>query len=196
VSVLDPLSAPGGPTVVFFAGDAELAADVRLAMSRSGLSATRFLSWDPLLYNSNVFALGMGGGPYVARAGAAVADVTYAAHASLPDSKSSFADSYRVRYGESPDEYAAAGYACVEIIAAGLRGAAAHGPTADRVRDLVRGYVVDPSNRFQTVIGTVGFDANGDSLQQFVTFYRFDASAARGEGEWLIVKKQDYGPAP
>ena len=70
------------------------------------------------------------------------------------------------------------------------------GPSADTLRDVVRGYAVDPSHRFETVIGTVGFDANGDSLQQFVTFYKVDMSAAGGKGDWVVDKQQDYGPAP
>ncbi len=43
-------------------------------------------------------------------------------------------------------------------------------------------------------MGAVGFDANGDALQQFVTFYRVQSSGA--SGDWVIFKKQDFGPAP
>ena len=64
------------------------------------------------------------------------------------------------------------------------------------LREAVRAYAVDPTHRYETVIGTLGFDANGDSLQQFVTFYRVDPSAAGGKGDWVIAKQQDYGPAP
>ena len=42
----------------------------------------------------------------------------------------------------------------------------------------------------------LGFDANGDSLQQFVTFYRIDKSAKDGAGDWVIMKQQDFGSAP
>lgn len=193
---LAPLADPATPEVVFFAGEAERAGAVRRAMADGGWLAVPFLSWDPLLHNSDVFAPGTGAGLYVAIAGAAVANGTYAAHASVPDHKFSFASAYRARFGREPDEYAAAGYACVEIVAAALRGIAPLGPASDRVRDLVRAYVVDPQHRYETVIGNVGFDANGDTLQQFVTFYRFDATAAGGAGRWDVLKKQDFGPAP
>ena len=73
---------------------------------------------------------------------------------------------------------------------------AATGPSAAGLREAVRAYTVDPTHRYATVLGTVGFDANGDSLQQFVTFYRVDPSAANGKGDWVIAKQQDYGPAP
>jgi hypothetical protein len=46
------------------------------------------------------------------------------------------------------------------------------------------------------VLGNVGFDANGDSIQQFVTFYRVDPSAADGAGDWVTHNQQDFGPAP
>jgi hypothetical protein len=42
----------------------------------------------------------------------------------------------------------------------------------------------------------VAFDANGDPIHQYVTFYRVDPSAANGKGDWTIFKQQDYGPPP
>jgi ABC-type branched-subunit amino acid transport system substrate-binding protein len=89
-----------------------------------------------------------------------------------------------------------AAYACTQVILESLKAVAATAPSADGLRDAVRAYAVDASNRFDTVIGNVGFDANGDSLQQFVTFYKVDMSAADGKGDWVIDKQQDYGPAP
>ena len=70
------------------------------------------------------------------------------------------------------------------------------GTSATRLRDALRGEAVDPSHQYSTVLGTLGFDANGDSRQQFVTFYRVDPTAAGGKGDWVIEKQQDYGPAP
>jgi len=128
--------------------------------------------------------------------GAVDATGTYAAHASLPDHRFAFADAYRKRFGDEPEEYAAAGYACVQIIAAALREAADEAVSPDQARALLRAAVADPAQRFETVLGTVGFDANGDARQQFVTFYRVEASAASGAGDWVIFKKQDFGPAP
>lgn len=62
---------------------------------------------------------------------------------------------------------------------------------ADRAVGSARGV-----HRYETVLGTVGFDTNGDSLRQFVTFYRVDPSAGGGSGDWVVLKKQDFGPAP
>jgi ABC-type branched-subunit amino acid transport system substrate-binding protein len=182
VDELDP------PRVVFYAGDHARGADLRMAMSEAGRLSTPLLSWDALIY-------GAAGGSYLERIGPANASGTYAAHASLPDQKFSWADAYRRRFGAEPDEYAGAGYACTELVVAALKAASEAGTSSSAVRDFVRAYLVDPARSYETVLGTVAFDANGDALRQFVTFYRIDASAAGGAGEWVIAKKQDFGPA-
>ena len=48
------------------------------------------------------------------------------------------------------------------------------------------------SHEFDTVLGRVGFDANGDSTQQIVTLYRVDPSAAGGAGDWVVVQQRDF----
>ena len=79
---------------------------------------------------------------------------------------------------------------------AALRKVASRGTSATGLRDALRGEAVDPSHQYPTVLGTLGFDANGDSRQQFVTFYRVDPTADDRKGDWVIEKQQDYGPAP
>jgi len=191
-AVLASLDAETPPGLVFFGGQTDTGAvALRLAMADAGHASTPLLSWDAILDGD-----GSDRGSYVGQVGISAAVGSYAAHASLPDQKASFADAYRQRFGFEPDEYSAAGYACAQIIAAALRGIASEGPAANEVRGLVRAFAVDPAKRFETVLGTLGFDANGDALQQFVTFYRVEASAAGGAGDWVIFKKQDFGPAP
>jgi DNA-binding SARP family transcriptional activator/ABC-type branched-subunit amino acid transport system substrate-binding protein len=190
-TVLAPLADEmGPPELVFFGGEPETGAALRRAMADAGRASTPLLSWDFLLIGS-----GADPGSFLQRVGVDAAVGTYVAHASLPDHKASFADAYRDRFGVEADEYAAAGYACVEIIGAAIRDVADDGAAAGAMRGLVRAYAVDPTRRYETILGTVGFDGNGDALQQFVTFYRVDPSAAGGAGDWVIFKKQDFGPA-
>jgi branched-chain amino acid transport system substrate-binding protein len=179
------------PQVVFYGGNPEPGAALRRVMVDRGWASIPFLSWDFLRDGS-----GADQGSYLQRVGADAAVASYVAHASLPDFKASFADAYRERFGMVPDEYAAAGYACVEVIAAALRDAATRRPTAATLREILRAAAVNPAARYETVLGTIGFDANGDAMQQFVAFYRVDPSAANGAGDWVIFKKQDFGPAP
>jgi DNA-binding SARP family transcriptional activator/ABC-type branched-subunit amino acid transport system substrate-binding protein len=187
LTALDDAASP--PGLVFAGGRSDTVARIRSAMVAMGHAATPLLSWDFIMDGN-----GDSAGSYLNITGDAAAG-TYAAHASLPDHKFSFADAYRQEFGAEPDEYAAAGYACIEIIGAALRQVASQGPTADELRALLRASVVDPTQRYETILGTIGFDDNGDALQQFVTFYRVDPAAADGAGDWVVVKKQDFGPA-
>jgi hypothetical protein len=111
---------------------------------------------------------------------------------SEPTSKTASGKKYRA----APDEYAGAAYACAEVILQTLREAAKTSPTADGLREAVRSYAVDPEHTYQTALGTVGFDANGDSIQQFVNLYRVESPAAGGKGDWVIARQQNFGPAP
>jgi ABC-type branched-subunit amino acid transport system substrate-binding protein/DNA-binding SARP family transcriptional activator len=189
--VLGPLADWTTPTLVFYGGDPESGAALRRAMAAGRHGATPFLTWDFLRDGP-----GNRSNSYLQMVGTDAAVGSYAAHASLPDQKASFAAAYRARFGTEPDEYAAAGYACVEVITTALRRVAGDHPAAAGLRDLLRAASVDPQRRYETVLGTIGFDANGDALQQFVTFYRVEASAGGGSGDWVIFKKQDFGPAP
>ena len=159
-------------------------------MAASGKASIPFVSWDGIQDGS-----GAETGSFLQLAGAAAAG-SYFSHASFAPPRADFVERYRARFGDEPNEYAASAYACSQVIFETLRRVAAIGPSPDGLREAVRAYAVDPTHRYETVIGTIGFDANGDSLQQFVTFYRVDPSAASGEGDWVIAKQQDYGPAP
>ena len=105
-------------------------------------------------------------------------------------------DPYRARFGEEPTDYASTAYACTQIILASLEASAKGGPSADQLREVVRVHAVDPSNRYDTVLGTLGFEENGDSTQQVISFYRVDPEGADGAGDWALIKQQDFGPQP
>jgi ABC-type branched-subunit amino acid transport system substrate-binding protein/DNA-binding SARP family transcriptional activator len=184
-------AAKDSPSVVFFGGFENTgSAQLRLAMRRAGLGRIPLVSWDGLLGGSGAVR-----GSFIRQAGAA-ASGTFISHASLGPPQASFSQRYRAAYGTDPDEYAAAAYGCTEVIVASLKAVAASGPSAGGLREALRAYAVDPKHRYETILGTIGFDANGDSTQQFVTFYRVDPSAANGAGDWVSYKQEDFGPAP
>ena len=192
-AVLEPLLAgKDRPTAVYFGGFAETgAARVRKAMVAEGFDKLPFVSWD------GIDGPGSQEGSFIQLAGHAAVG-SYESHASFASPKATFVAAYRSRFGREPDEYAAAAYACTEVILDALRGVAQKGATAAGLREALRAEAVDPSHRYETVLGSIGFDANGDSLQQFVTFYRVDPSGDGGKGDWVIEEhgSQDYGPAP
>lgn len=190
-TVIGPLSRATHPaTGVYFGGFADTgAAQVRKAMVALGLAKLPFVSWD------GIGGSGSETGSFLQLTGPAAVG-SYQSHASIAPPKAAFVDAYRSRFRREPDEYKASAYACTQVILDALRKVAAKGTTAAGLRGALRSQTVDTSHQYDTVLGSIAFDANGDSLQQFVIFYRVDPSADDGNGDWVIDKQQDYGPAP
>ena len=190
-AALEPLDTVSAPDAVVFAGQTLSrpgAAEVRRAMREAGHESTPFVSWDGILDGS-----GADDGSYLRRAGEAAAG-TIVALASFAPPRADFVAAYRSAFGEEPTDYAGAAYACAQVILASLEAIAADGPDAEGLREALRAHAVDPAHRFQTIFGTLGFDANGDSIQQVVSFYRVDPEAADGAGDWDLIKQQNFGP--
>ncbi len=82
----------------------------------------------------------------------------------------------------SPGDYSAAAYACAQVILDAFK----HVGTPDRAA--IRAYITSGAT-FDTVLGTLHFDANGDSSQQIISEYRFDPSL--NGGDWAFVKQVD-----
>jgi len=188
--VLGPLRAGEPRMGVYFGGFAETGApEVRKAMVASGLGKLPFVSWD------GIGGSGTDAGSFIQLAGRAAVG-SYQSSASFAPPKADFVNAYRAKFGREPDVYTVASYACAQVILDALRMVASKGTSASGLREALRADAVDPSHQYSTVLGTIGFDDNGDSRQQFVTFYRVDPTADGGKGDWVIEKQQDYGPAP
>jgi ABC-type branched-subunit amino acid transport system substrate-binding protein len=191
-SVLDPLSSGSGPpTLVFFGGFTDCGApELRRAMVTAGHRDLPLLSWDGIYAGSSADK-----GSYIQRAGEAAVG-TYSSQPTIGPIRAVIEQRFRAAYGEAPDDYSAAAYACNRSHpASDARGREDRLEPAE-LRDAIREYAADPANRFRTVLGTIGFDANGDSLQQIVTLHRVGATVAGTALDWLIDKQQDFGPAP
>jgi len=189
-AVLQPFrGAETSPDVVVFAGDTHSGAPgARRAMRAAGLGSTPFVSWDGILDGS-----GAKPGSYLQRTGKAAAG-TYVGLSSIAPPRADFVDAYRSAFREEPTAYASAAYACTQVILASLEAVAEDGPSSKDLREAVRAYAADPAHRYETVLGTVGFDADGDSTQQMVSLYRVDPEGADGAGDWTLIKQQDFGP--
>jgi len=193
-SVLSPLAAatPASPIdVVYFGGTGDGGgAQLRQAMVASGFGQVPLVSWDGLLDGS-----GSDEGSYINVAGPAAAG-SYATEPSNAPESAAFDEHYRAAYGEDPDPYSGAAYACTQVFLDALRHVAQAGPSAEGLREAVRAYATDPAHSFDTILGSVRFDANGDSIQQFVTIHKVEMGANGGAGDWVILKQRDYGPPP
>ena len=178
----------GAADVVYFSdGTPGGAADLRKAMVAADQGDVPLLGWDGMLDGSGTVS-----GSYLATAGDAAVG-TYLSHASFVPPRAAFTDKFRAAFGEVPDEYAGAAYACAQVILDGLQAVSADAPDANGLREALRAAVVDPTRRYETVLGTVGFDENGDSTQQFVSILRVDPAALDGAGDWAVLKQQDFG---
>jgi class 3 adenylate cyclase/ABC-type branched-subunit amino acid transport system substrate-binding protein len=178
--------------IVFFGGFTSSGApDVRREMVNDGYEAVPFLSWDGMFDGS-----GQVDGSFINQTGAAAAG-SYISHPTLGAVSNSFNDQFRSAYGDLPSggdyDNAAAGYACTQVVLQALERVLPTVSTEAALREGVRAYVVDTSHEFETVLGKVSFDANGDSVRQVVSFYRVDPAAAGGTGDWALLKQQDFG---
>ena len=61
-----------------------------------------------------------------------------------------------------------------------------------KLREAIRAYVADPANTYDTVLGKVGFDANGDTTQHTISYYQFDPTTK----DWKFLKQRDFTADP
>ncbi|HEX7497413.1 MAG TPA: branched-chain amino acid ABC transporter substrate-binding protein [Candidatus Limnocylindrales bacterium] len=106
--------------------------------------------------------------------------MTVAAIHDIPNA-AKFAADYKAKYGTEPGAYSASGYACAQIF---LQALAAKGSD----REAVRSYVTTASTKFTTVLGDVSFDANGDTSQHVISYYKYDATAK----DWVYFEQKDF----
>lgn len=193
-TVLEPLTSPppsGTIGAVYFGGFTDTGgAAVRQAMVAAGFANIPFISWDGLMDGSGTDA-----GTFINTSGGSAAGA-YTTTVSIAPVSGAFDGRYRDKFGVAPDEYSGAAYACTQVILAALAGVAPSAPSAESLREAVRAHAVDTTRRYDTVLGIVGFDANGDSIRQYVTFYRVEMGANGGAGDWVFLKQQDFSSAP
>jgi branched-chain amino acid transport system substrate-binding protein len=103
-----------------------------------------------------------------------------------------FAADYKAMFKTDPGSYSAPGYACAQIFLQALAKAGAGVTDPVALREAVRAYVATTANTFDTVLGTVGFDANGDTTQHTISYYQFDAASK----DWKFLKQRDFTANP
>jgi branched-chain amino acid transport system substrate-binding protein len=185
-------AAAAKPAAVYLAGTTPTGMGLALKQGRTvaGFESIPFMGPD------GVADLGPGGttGATITVGGAAAHDVygTVAGIHDLP-SGSTFVADYTAAYGKAPGAYSAAGYACAQVIIAGIKKAVAAGTTDNAaLREAVRANSIAAGNKFDTVVGSVSFDKNGDITTPFMSFYKTDLTLAGGKGDWTYVKQQAF----
>jgi branched-chain amino acid transport system substrate-binding protein len=97
----------------------------------------------------------------------------------IPD-RATLSAAYQAEFGKELGAYSAAAYACTQVYLEALKNV---GP--DRAK--IRAYVTDTSHTFNTVLGAISFDANGDINQKVISYFQFDPSTK----DWKFVRQND-----
>jgi branched-chain amino acid transport system substrate-binding protein len=123
-------------------------------------------------------------------------DVAATAHAVQAGSDNfatvpSFVDAYRAAYGSDPNAYAPTGYACAQVVLDALERISATSRPTDRaaLREAVRAAAVDPSHVYDTILGPLSFDANGDVAKPWINVFHYDAKAR----DWAVETTVWFG---
>ena len=185
-------AAAAKPAAVYLAGTTPTGMGLALKQGRTvaGFETIPFVGPD------GVADLGPGGttGATITVAGQAAHDVhgTVAGVHDLPSGSTFIAD-YTAEYGKAPGAYSAIAYACAQVIIANAAKAIAAGTTdLAALREAVRAAAVVADNKYDTVIGPVSFDKNGDITTPYMSFYKVDLTAEGGKGGWVYVKQQAF----
>jgi len=105
----------------------------------------------------------------------------------IPDPEA-FAENYGAMFsGEEPGAYSALAYACTQVLLQAIDSNIADSADLAALRENVRASIF-AGDTWQTVLGELHFDENGDSSQKFISFY---ATKDDGSG-WDFVKQQDF----
>jgi branched-chain amino acid transport system substrate-binding protein len=119
---------------------------------------------------------------------------TYGTVAAIHDipNPDQFKTDYKAKFNTDPGSYSAPGYACTQIFLEALKAVGSGVTDMAQLRELVRAYVADTSHTYPTVLGTVGFDANGDTTQHTISYYKFDPTTK----DWAFFKQRDFTADP
>jgi branched-chain amino acid transport system substrate-binding protein len=108
------------------------------------------------------------------------------------DGKEKFDADYKAEYGIDATGYAGQGFACAQIVIDAINAAGATNPAdMTALREAVRAAGVDSTVTHNTIVGSVQFDANGDTNQKIVSIYSYDPAGADGKGDWKFGTQVD-----
>jgi branched-chain amino acid transport system substrate-binding protein len=185
------------PEIVFFGGTQVTGGGLaRKQMVAAGMGAIPFTGPD------GIADLGTGGseGAFITLAGVENSHDVYGSVAGVHDlpGGSTFNDDYKKEYGKDPGAYSALAYSCAQVILKAMAdtAAAANGDMA-KWRTAVDTYIFDTATHhtYDTVMGTISFNACGDIEQPVMSFYKVDPALNSGAGGWTYIKQQAFQPS-
>jgi branched-chain amino acid transport system substrate-binding protein len=177
------------PDVVYFGGTQVTGGgQLKKQMVAAGLNI-------PMVGPDGIADLGNGGatGAFITLAGNENAKDTYGTVAGIHDipDPAAFAAKYKAKFNADPGAYSALAYACTQALLQSVAAVAGSAADMKALREAVRANIFSGA-KFNTVLGSISFDANGDSSQKFISFYKVDTTLNGGKGGWTYIKQQDF----
>lgn len=119
---------------------------------------------------------------------------TYSTVAAIHDipNPDKFAADYKAKWNTDAGAYSAPSYACTQVFLQALAKVGTGVTDLAQLREKIRAYVADPANSYDTVLGKLGFDANGDTTQHIISYFQFDATTK----DWKFLKQRDFTADP
>ena len=103
-----------------------------------------------------------------------------------------FEAAYKAEYGIEATGYAGTGYACAQVVIDALNRAGGTNPgDATALREAVRAAGTATDAMYTTILGDIQFDENGDTNQEIISIYAYDAEAK----DWRFEEQVDFAAA-
>ena len=191
-AILTAAQGQGDFDVVYFGGTQVTGGgQLRKDMGSAGLLDVPFVGPD------GTTDLGAGGdeGTFITLAGVENSDNVHGTVAGIHDipDPEAFATDYGEMFdGDPPGAYSALAYACTQVLLQAIDANIGSAADLAALREAVRGSIIGQDTLWTTVLGDISFDANGDSSQKFISFYKTDVTLNDGAGGWVFVKQQDF----
>jgi branched-chain amino acid transport system substrate-binding protein len=155
----------------------------------------------PLVGPDGITDLGKGGdtGAFITLAGVENSDNVFGTIAGLNplilESTADFNAAFETLFGRPPGAYSALAAACTQIILQAIDANIGDGSDLSTLREAVRADIFAGAP-WDTVIGPLNFDPNGDSSQKWISFYETDPTLFDGAGGWNFLKQQNFAVEP
>jgi len=178
------------PPAVFYGGVTTSGLGLfRKQMAQQGLQTIPIVGGDGINDGSAATA-----SSFLNIAGADGATNAYSTVAAIHDipNPDKFAADYKAKFNTDPGSYSAPAYACVQAFLTALKAVSSGVTDLGQLREKVRAYIADPNNKYDTVLGSVSFDANGDTTQHTISYYKADAA----KKDWVFFQQRDFTANP
>ncbi len=186
--------APAGFDVVYFGGT-QVTGGGQLRRDMGGADMLDI----PFVGPDGTTDLGRGGdeGAFITLAGVENSDNVFGtiagANALELESAAEFNAAYEAQFGRPPGAYSALAYACAQILLQAIDANIAVEADTDAMREAVRAAIIGTDTPWDTkVLGELSFDENGDSTQEWISFYETDPTLFEGIGGWNFLKQQNF----